>query len=106
LEADISGAKLLAIIAARPAERERFLDFIYNGNHLFASKIDGHSAEGADGLTVRYQPSNLFANFLAAMRAGEREITGTSVMGRAPPGKSASVDLIERPADFPDHGLL
>ena len=41
LEADISGAKLLAIIAARPAARERFLDFIYSGNHLFASKIDG-----------------------------------------------------------------
>ena len=35
LEADISGAKLLAIIAVRPAARERFLDFIYNGNHLF-----------------------------------------------------------------------
>jgi hypothetical protein len=52
----------------------RFLDFIYNGNHLFASKIDGQSAEGADGLTVCYQPSNLFANFLAAMRAGEREV--------------------------------
>ena len=31
----------MAIIAARPAARERFLDFIYNGNHLFASKIDG-----------------------------------------------------------------
>jgi hypothetical protein len=74
LEADISGAKLLAIIATRPAARERFLDFIYNGNHLFASKIDGQSAEGADGLTVRYQPSNLFANLLAAMRAGEREV--------------------------------
>jgi hypothetical protein len=75
LEADISGAKLLAIIAAaRRAARERFLDFIYNGNHLFASKIDGQSAEGADGLTVRSQPSNLFANFRAAMRAGEREV--------------------------------
>jgi hypothetical protein len=93
LEADISGAKLLAIIAARPAARERFLDFIYNGNHLFASRIDGQSAEGADGLTVRYQPSNLFANFLAAMRQGKGRsmITGTSVMGRAPPGKSRSI---------------
>jgi hypothetical protein len=41
LEADISCAKLLAITAARPAARERFLDFIHNGNHLFAAKIDG-----------------------------------------------------------------
>ena len=73
MEADISGAKLLAIIAGGPAARERFVDFIYNGNHLFASKINDQSAEGADGLTVRYQPSNLLANFLAAMRAGEGE---------------------------------
>jgi hypothetical protein len=95
LEADISGAKLLAIIAARPAARERFLDLIYNGNHLFASKIDGQSAEGADGLTVRYQPSNLFANFLAAMRAGEREVDDHRDVGHGA-GK-----VCERPADFP-----
>ena len=46
----------MAIIAARPAARERFLDFIYNGNHLFASKIDGQSAEGADGSLSAVQP--------------------------------------------------
>ena len=66
--------ELLAIIAVRPAARERFLDLVYSGKHLFAYKVDGLSAEAAEGLAVRYQPSSLFADFLAAMRAGEGKL--------------------------------
>jgi hypothetical protein len=55
---------LLASIAVRPGARDRFVGFVYNGNHLFAYKIDGLSAEAAEGLTVRYQPSDLSADFL------------------------------------------
>jgi hypothetical protein len=51
--------------------RKRFVNFVYNGEHLFAYKIDGPSAGAAESLTVRNQPSGLFANFLAAVRAGE-----------------------------------
>jgi hypothetical protein len=75
--------ELLAIITVRTAARKRFVDFVDNSNHLFAYKIDGPSAEGADGLTVRYQPSDLFADLLVAVRVGEGQLDdhGTSVMG-------------------------
>jgi hypothetical protein len=45
--------ELPAIIAVRPAARNRFVRFVYNRNHVFAYKIDGPSAEAAEGLTVR-----------------------------------------------------
>jgi hypothetical protein len=65
---------LLASIAVRPGARDRFVGFVYNGNHFFAYKIDGLSAEAAEGLTVRYQPSDLSADFLTAVRAGEGKL--------------------------------
>jgi hypothetical protein len=100
---------LLGIIAVRPAVRERFVDFVYNGKHLFAYEIDGQPAEGADGLTVRHQPSSLFADFLAAVRAGEGKLDDHGVVRyEAPSGKSASVDLIESSslADFPRSRII
>jgi hypothetical protein len=45
--------ELPAIIAVRPAARNRFVGFVYNRNHVLAYKIDGPSAEAAEGLTVR-----------------------------------------------------
>jgi hypothetical protein len=81
--------ELLAIIAVRPATRNRFLDFVYNGNHPFAYKIDGQSAGAAEGLTVCYQPSDLSADFLAAVRTGEGKLDGHGDIGhRAPPGRA------------------
>jgi hypothetical protein len=50
------------------------VNFVYDGEHLFAYKIDGPSAGAAESLTVRNQPSALFINFLTAVRAGEGKL--------------------------------
>ena len=81
----------MVIIAVRPAARNRFVDFVYNGNHFFAYEIDSQSAKVADGLTVRYQPSDLFAEFLAAVQAGEGKLDDHGNVGHEAPSSPESL---------------
>jgi hypothetical protein len=37
------------------------MNFVYNGKHLLAYKIDGPSTGAAEGLAVRYRPAGLLA---------------------------------------------